>query len=909
MVVVGEAQVNVSANLQKLLDDLNKARAVSASFIDKAAKQFASLGLAATASGVAIAASTGKMGAANTQLQAFGEHTKTATAGLTSMLGVLGKVALTALTFTRRFPATGTALITLLLGGSLPLAGATLAMGNQTSRNLLTGAAAFAMRNPLAALGIGVGGGLAAVAGISAAVAGFEGLKTAIKAAREEAARLEEQMKALREVRLGLQGVTGGVTTPFALLFGTGGDIRSDALEAATALLPRIAQRMGNVERANQALALALRQPAQAWDALRLAGVRFNEAQLEILRNARTSTEIFEAQRVIIQVLQEELALPAATVSGWRQLGRALTDLGVRFMTIEFHPLRERAAWAGRVFDRFMSWSGLNTLFDMVDRGLASIGAGLRDFSKYLLPSTPAEEFEAYQRQIDTLLKRITEGREAQARLNDPATTAGFFSRLQDMFATIGGEASQSSLQRVNESADYQRVLIQALGTAYLRSDEYAQQFFRTLEIENERIQQSIRPLRDRLRLLQQSFDATELLARQQPALAGLDPNSEQYTRVLTEIIQLMRQARAEESRISANEIQALGQAFLQSDLFAQQFLRTLASIPGALEFGTAQLRERVGLMQQSANRAELQARMELQTLVTQGMLTIGSAEYNRTLAERTRLYRTQEREQRRLAQAGQLTVFERENIHLQQQVQLFRFGNIEMEARNRLLTIELAAAQRRQPLTEAQRQGLLDQLSLLREVQRLTGAVNEATSALFNTMGDALAQFASTGKFKFKEFAENVIQQLVRISLQAFVIRPLLNIISGFTNPLISNALAPGSTTSQIQIPRAGGFAEGGSFQVPGSGGGDRPYLIGLSPGEQVKVTPKNGTGGAGVTVINNVNSSKNFDVQSTTRTDSNGQIIVEQVFTEVMKKIGQGDGDSTFGARFGMRPRTVQR
>jgi hypothetical protein len=38
-------------------------------------------------------------------------------------------------------------------------------------------------------------------------------------------------------------------------------------------------------------------------------------------------------------------------------------------------------------------------------------------------------------------------------------------------------------------------------------------------------------------------------------------------------------------------------------------------------------------------------------------------------------------------------------------------------------------------------------------------------------------------------------------------------------------------------------GYAAGGEFTVPGSGTGDRPYTIGLTPGENVKVTPKGET------------------------------------------------------------------
>ena len=38
-------------------------------------------------------------------------------------------------------------------------------------------------------------------------------------------------------------------------------------------------------------------------------------------------------------------------------------------------------------------------------------------------------------------------------------------------------------------------------------------------------------------------------------------------------------------------------------------------------------------------------------------------------------------------------------------------------------------------------------------------------------------------------------------------------------------------------------GYASGGSFTVPGSGTGDRPYTIGLTPGENVAITPKGKT------------------------------------------------------------------
>ncbi|MHB9139335.1 MAG: hypothetical protein ACYC4Q_08030 [Victivallaceae bacterium] len=58
----------------------------------------------------------------------------------------------------------------------------------------------------------------------------------------------------------------------------------------------------------------------------------------------------------------------------------------------------------------------------------------------------------------------------------------------------------------------------------------------------------------------------------------------------------------------------------------------------------------------------------------------------------------------------------------------------------------------------------------------------------------------------------------------------------------------------------RRAGFASGGSFIVPGSGSGDRPFGIGLTPGERVTVTPKGQSAGMGLSLTVNINSAVNL-------------------------------------------------
>lgn len=311
-------------------------------------------------------------------------------------------------------------------------------------------------------------------------------------------------------------------------------------------------------------------------------------------------------------------------------------------------------------------------------------------------------------------------------------------------------------------------------------------------------------------------------------------------------------------------------------------------------------------LLRRAGTRAEAEA---IRQLFAQGvdMRTEEGQEQLRRLAAAIKAV-TDER--RRLAQAERPTVFALENERLERQIELFQFGNEEMRIRNQLNQIALRAERARQPLTRQQLEDLDENIRALRELQRLTGVVEAAFTSLFSSMGNAIAEFAATGKFDFKQFADSVIRDLVRIGMQAFVVKPLMELVTGFTNPAIAGALGikfP-PTGGGVSIP---GAQHGGSFMVPGSGSGDRPMLLGLSPGERVDVTPANQArkGGGGVTVINNVNSSREFQVQKTEREGPDGTRIIEQTFTEVMRRVARGDGDATFGARFGMRARTAQR
>jgi len=821
--VVGEAQVAVGVDLQKLLAGLEKAKASTTKYTAEAAKSFLTVENTINAVSLGLVAYSAKNVIATTSTAQLGASIATVSLGLKNMLGLLAQVGTATASFAARNPRLATAGAGFLLGN--PVLGLVAALSGTRAGGMVAGAArgavgaaGFAARAPLAALGIGAaatGVGLLGVAAIGAAAKtgaeGFSALKESFNKARTASQELQVDLVSLRETATrataifsggsegrarALAGVTGGNTSDFALLAGATGEIRPEVLERSGAALQELALRFGDSARAAEVLGEALRRPARAMELLRDVGITVTADQRRQFENVRLMTDRLAAGAKVLDIIIAQT--PQAKKSGFielmTQLGTALGGGTALAGAAISDALKNITAELSRM-------SGLTAVLAKIDASFKSIGLALQTLNKRWFPTNPAEELASINVQIAELTTRM------------------------------------QSLPAGNRGSGLGNWLSEAVGALTGGGPGAVEAHRQTL-------------------LGQQRFD---LEIRQMGIL----------------------------EEMSASNFNAMIERDARLDQRLQTRIQGLRLENEAL---------------QARNTSQLEAFRVAQAE--------GIRPNDPRAQEIARWNQLNEARRRAIAQAGQLSVFERENAQLQQQVQLFRFGNEQMEIRNRLLQIELAAAQRRQPLTDAQKTALEQQMTVLKQIQTLTTTVNEATASLFNSMGDALATFASTGKFKFKEFADSVIQQLVRIAVQSFVIKPLLNAISGFTNPLIAGALSPGSTTSPITIPSAGGFAAGGSFTVPGGGGGDKPFLIGLTPGENVNVTPRNGGGGgAGVTIVNNINSSKDFDVQSNTRSGPGGGLIVEQMFTEVMKKIGQGEGDGTFGARFGMRPRTVRR
>src|SRR5262245_1039434 len=185
---VGSATVEINADLQKLFAGLVKAKAATATTATAATKSFSLMTAGLTAAGVGLAAFAAKQTTVNTAIKTFGTATVATAAGLRTMVGLLGETAITVARIATN--PVGIALFGAVTGH--PVLGVATAVastraGSAIGKGILS-AASFAVRQPLAALALGAGGGILGIAAMGAAAAagaaGFGALKDAFNEAR-----------------------------------------------------------------------------------------------------------------------------------------------------------------------------------------------------------------------------------------------------------------------------------------------------------------------------------------------------------------------------------------------------------------------------------------------------------------------------------------------------------------------------------------------------------------------------------------------------------------------------------------------------------------------------------------------------------------------------------------------------
>jgi hypothetical protein len=124
------------------------------------------------------------------------------------------------------------------------------------------------------------------------------------------------------------------------------------------------------------------------------------------------------------------------------------------------------------------------------------------------------------------------------------------------------------------------------------------------------------------------------------------------------------------------------------------------------------------------------------------------------------------------------------------------------------------------------------------RDFSLAAGAADDLTEAIGNLPGGK-----RTFTYSLKMQVPSDVQELARL-MHWSIAKAAAYLISGGAE---AGATAEAFLTAQNNLNAPGvsktntTFQHGGSFIVPGSGSGDRPYVVQLEPGERVDVTPRN--------------------------------------------------------------------
>ena len=187
----------------------------------------------------------------------------------------------------------------------------------------------------------------------------------------------------------------------------------------------------------------------------------------------------------------------------------------------------------------------------------------------------------------------------------------------------------------------------------------------------------------------------------------------------------------------------------------------------------------------------------------------------------------------------------------LQNERDLLGLTNEQRGVENSLLGIKEQFIKNQTPLTEAETAAIRAQIEALQDMEQALILINDVAETVFSSIEDSLVAFIKTGEFNFKDFATNIIADLARIALRAFILKPILAGLGSF----LGGSFLGGFQSTSPNLGSLGGFQNGGSIIAGGTGGPDSQLFVSrVSPGERIDFTPagQQSSGGGGGTTIN---------------------------------------------------------
>lgn len=237
------------------------------------------------------------------------------------------------------------------------------------------------------------------------------------------------------------------------------------------------------------------------------------------------------------------------------------------------------------------------------------------------------------------------------------------------------------------------------------------------------------------------------------------------------------------------NEVEALRQA---SDPTLTTYGRMAAKInaekEAAIKNADVKAQETIRRKEATAAQAEEMASLEKEQATLKAQSDLDQLN-NQHLKERADWYREYAEESGDYAMSLQL-----QNELIDKQAKEWASLGIPMQdVQNRVALLKAQLDQSpRMALAQALRQ-------YGEEAKDWTKSMSDAVSQVFGGMEDALANFVTTGKLSFTDFANSVISDLARIAIRASITGPLSSMLGGFFGAPTATASANGNVFTGI--------------------------------------------------------------------------------------------------------------
>ncbi len=158
---------------------------------------------------------------------------------------------------------------------------------------------------------------------------------------------------------------------------------------------------------------------------------------------------------------------------------------------------------------------------------------------------------------------------------------------------------------------------------------------------------------------------------------------------------------------------------------------------------------------------------------------------------------------------------------------------------------------------------------SYLESIGTLSENIKGVTGSALQGLGDQLANFVTTGKLSFADLANSIIKDMIRITTQQAIVKPLLGVLGslfpggGAANGTLpqtdiykyANFAGGGIMTAMGPMPlkkyARGGVASGPQMALYGEGSQNEAYVP-LPDGRRIPVAMQGGSGGSTSVVVN---------------------------------------------------------